>query len=84
MPGDLSIVGFDDITFAEYAKPALTTVRIPRSTIGRLAFQALMEMLNGPDQAGREHGVETSLVVRESSGAPAKVEDHSRLIQEIS
>ena len=84
VPGNLSIVGFDDITFAEYAKPALTTVRIPRSTIGRLAFQALMEMLDGPDEAGREHGVETSLVVRESSGAPAKVEDHSRVIQEIS
>ena len=83
VPEDLSIVGFDDITFAEYAQPALTTVRISRSTIGRLAFQALMEMLKGPDQVGREHGVETSLVVRDSTGAPAKVEDHSRLIQEI-
>ena len=84
VPGDLSIVGFDDITFAEYAQPALTTVRIPRSTIGRLAFQALMEMLSGPDHAGREHGVETSLVVRESTSAPAKVEEHDRLIQEVS
>ena len=80
VPGDLSIVGFDDITFAEYAQPALTTVRIPRSTIGRLAFQALTEMLSGPGHTGREHGVETSLVVRESTGAAARVEE----IQEVS
>lgn len=74
VPGDLSIVGFDDLTFAEYAQPALTTVRIPRTTIGKLAFQALMEMLSGPEKVGREHGVETALVVRDSTGVPAGVE----------
>jgi DNA-binding LacI/PurR family transcriptional regulator len=75
VPGDLSIVGFDDISFAEYAHPALTSVRINRSTIGRLAFQALTEMLDDPEHPGKEHRVETSLMVRESTAAPAGVED---------
>jgi LacI family transcriptional regulator len=84
VPADLSIIGFDDIPFAEYARPALTTVRISRSVIAKLAFQELTEMLNDPEQPAKEHHVETTLVVRESTAAPARVEEDSRLVGEVS
>jgi len=70
VPGDLAIVGFDDITFAEFAHPSLTTVNIPRSLIGTLAFQALAELLAEPGRPGREYRVETRLVIRESTAVP--------------
>jgi DNA-binding LacI/PurR family transcriptional regulator len=67
VPGDLSIVGFDDIFFAEFAHPALTTVNIPRSEVGTLAYRALTKMQSAVDRCGEEYRVATSLVVREST-----------------
>lgn len=74
IPGQLSIVGFDDIAFAEVTQPALTTVALPRRKIGEVAFQALSEMMMaGEDRAGREFLLSSQLVVRESTGpAPGK------------
>jgi DNA-binding LacI/PurR family transcriptional regulator len=67
VPDDLSVVGFDDILFAEFTQPALTTVAVPRSQIGRVAFEALWAMIQDPETAGREFKVGTHLVVRQSS-----------------
>lgn len=67
VPEDLSVVGFDDIVFSEYTQPALTTVAVPRTELGRVAFEALWEMMQDPDQKGREFRVETHLVVRQST-----------------
>jgi LacI family transcriptional regulator, galactose operon repressor len=67
VPEDLSVVGFDDILFAEYTQPALTTVAVPRTEIGRVAFQALWTMMADPDMAGREYRVGTRLVARQSA-----------------
>jgi LacI family transcriptional regulator len=67
IPGQLSIVGFDDILFSECTQPALTTVAVPRSQIGVTAFQALWQMISTPKHTGMEHRVETSLVVRQST-----------------
>ena len=69
VPGDLSVVGFDDILFAEYTQPALTTVAVPRTEIGEVAFQALWTMMSDPDHAGREYRVGTRLVARQSARA---------------
>ncbi|MBM4023913.1 MAG: LacI family transcriptional regulator [Planctomycetes bacterium] len=71
VPAELSIVGFDNITFSEYVQPALTTVAVPRSKIGTAAFQALWDMLADDSRPGNEYRVETSLVVRQST-APAR------------
>ncbi len=73
VPDDLSVVGFDDILFAEYTQPALTTVSVPRSEIGKAAFQALWGMMSETEQVGREFRVGTSLVVRQSATPPAEV-----------
>lgn len=72
VPAELSIVGFDDISFARFTQPALTTVALPRDEIGRVAFQALSAMMSDPNQAGKEYRIGTSVVVRESSAAPAQ------------
>ncbi len=71
VPEDLSVVGFDDILFSAYTQPALTTVAVPRTEIGTVAFQALWEMINDPEHAGREFRVGTKLVIRESTRPPA-------------
>jgi LacI family transcriptional regulator len=67
VPDDLAIVGFDDITFAQFTQPALTTVVVPREEIGRLAFEALWTMMSDPEHAGAEYRVETQLVTRQST-----------------
>jgi LacI family transcriptional regulator len=67
VPDDLSVVGFDDIVFSEYTQPALTTVAVPRTEIGKVAFQALWAMMKHPDQEGCEYRVGTHLVVRQST-----------------
>ena len=70
VPEDLSVIGFDDILFAKYTQPALTTVALPRTEIGRVAFEALWAMMPDPNLAGREFRVRTRLVVRQSTSPP--------------
>lgn len=72
VPDDLSVVGFDDILFAEYTQPALTTVAVPRNEIGKVAFQALWSTMSDADQIGREFRVATSLVMRQSVKPPGE------------
>jgi LacI family transcriptional regulator len=47
MPGDLSIVGFHDVFFAENLVPPLTVVRLALREMGELAVQALLDQLDG-------------------------------------
>lgn len=70
VPADLSVVGFDDILFAEYTQPALTTVGVPRTEIGEVAFQALWAMMPDPHLAGRQFRLGTRLVIRHSTAPP--------------
>jgi LacI family transcriptional regulator len=72
VPQDLSVVGLDDIDFAEYTLPPLTTIRLSRADLARAAFEALRqqaEELNKP-AIQREFLVSTSLVLRGSTAAP--------------
>ncbi len=77
VPDDLSIVGFDDILIAEYTQPALTTVAVPRTEIGKAAFQALWAMMHDPEAAGREFPLGTRLVTRQSSANPRLLAEKS-------
>ena len=67
VPMDLSIVGFDDITFAQFTQPPLTTVAVPRAEIGNLAFESLWTLINDPSRSGRTYHVSPSLVVRQTT-----------------
>jgi DNA-binding LacI/PurR family transcriptional regulator len=70
VPEELSVVGFDDILFAEFTQPALTTVAVPRAEIGKTAFEALWTMLADRELKGREYPLGTRLVIRQSTAPP--------------
>ena len=79
VPEDLSLVGFDDIIFAEYTQPALSTVTVPRTDIGKMAFQALWTSIADPEHAGQEFKLGTQLTLRQSTMAPAEVHQRQLL-----
>lgn len=68
VPGDVSVVGADDIPMAALSYPPLTTVRIPREKLGTLAMDILHTMLGSPRRAGVESRMATDLIIRESTG----------------
>jgi len=70
VPADLSVVGFDNILFAGYTQPALTTVAVPRTEIGKVAFEALWAMMPDPHLAGQQFRLGTRLVIRQSTAPP--------------
>ena len=73
VPEDLSVIGLDDIDFAEFTLPPLTTIRLSRADLAHAAFEALRqqaEEANNPKMQ-TEFLVSTSLVVRGSTGAPS-------------
>lgn len=74
VPGDVSVVGFDDIQSAAYSTPSLTTVRQPLLEMGKRGAQVLLERIaNREKEYPSEIVMEPELVVRESTGpAPAK------------
>jgi LacI family transcriptional regulator len=75
VPDDMSVVGFDDMPFAELMHPALTTVRQPIAALGRLGFQTLLALLNnGKPQTLTRLPVE--LVERQSVAPPRTKELH--------
>ncbi|HEY1897740.1 MAG TPA: LacI family DNA-binding transcriptional regulator [Terracidiphilus sp.] len=71
VPQDLSVIGLDDIDFAEFTLPPLTTIRLSRADLARAAFDALRAQTDGSVKIQREFLVSTNLVVRGSTGAPA-------------
>jgi LacI family transcriptional regulator len=71
VPQDLSVVGLDDIDFAEFTLPPLTTIRLSRGDIARAAFEALRQQTQRDSiEVQREFHVSTSLVLRGSTAAP--------------
>ena len=75
VPGDVSIVGFDDIPEAAYFAPPLTTVRQDFDALGRDAMAGVLAVLGDDDRLMPPPGV-PDLVVRTSTAAPT----HDRVI----
>jgi DNA-binding LacI/PurR family transcriptional regulator len=71
VPEDFSIVGFDDIELSDIIYPPLTTLHLPRHDLARKFVSALEVFEPDPHAQGKQYKVETSLVVRNSTG-PAK------------
>ena len=66
VPGDVSVIGYDDVPVARYSRPALTTVRQDTALAGRLLVSKLMNAEAG--SLLRSERLPTDLVVRESCG----------------
>lgn len=66
VPGDVSVIGFDNVPFSRYARPALTTIAQDTMKAGRLMVSKLLD--HGGAAAGRSERVPTDLIVRESCG----------------
>ncbi|HEU0066963.1 MAG TPA: LacI family DNA-binding transcriptional regulator [Sphingomonas sp.] len=69
VPGQLSVVGFDDADLASMITPALTTIRRPLAGMAADATRALIDMIAGGVDARADRVVELELVPRASSGA---------------
>jgi LacI family transcriptional regulator len=67
IPDDVAVVGFDDVEFARYISPPLTTIRAPIEEVGREAVRQLLTILNG-GQAESLVLKPTELVIRQSCG----------------
>jgi DNA-binding LacI/PurR family transcriptional regulator len=72
VPGDFSVVGFDDIELSDIVYPPLTTLRLSRRELAETFVTALEVLGNSPHKSGAQYKVETSLVVRSSTGPVKK------------
>ncbi len=72
VPEDISVTGFDDIPFARYMSPALTTASVPHDVLGTLAWSRMRSLIAGETP---EHDVmfQPRLEVRRSTAAPARI-----------
>jgi DNA-binding LacI/PurR family transcriptional regulator len=72
VPGDVSVVGFDDILSAAFVTPSLTTVRQPLAEMGRRGAKVLLERIADRKKTfPTDIFMESELIIRESTG-PAK------------
>lgn len=68
VPEDISVAGFDDISFASYCDPPLTTVAQPTEEFGETAVAVLVDLLEGDTGDNQRVTLPYDLVVRESTG----------------
>ena len=70
IPDDLALVGFDDIDMSSHVEPRLTTIRVFKEEMGKLAVQRLVDIINSKSQAVVTTHVPVELVVRDSTVLP--------------
>ncbi|MCT9819781.1 LacI family DNA-binding transcriptional regulator [Microbacterium sp. W1N] len=68
IPGDVSVVGFDDMDESRAFWPPLTTVHQSFRTVGRLAMEKLLAQIDDPGAPAETTFIPTELVARESTG----------------
>ncbi|MFI7129391.1 LacI family DNA-binding transcriptional regulator [Nonomuraea sp. NPDC050153] len=71
IPGDLSVVGFDDISYARWCGPPLTTVRQPFAEMGATAAELVLALAAGESFTQSHIELATALIVRDSTAPPS-------------
>ena len=71
VPGELSVLGFDDIAELAYGGAALSTVRQPLREMGRVAVRRLLDRIADPMQDPVRVVLDTELVIRQTTAPPA-------------
>lgn len=66
IPEDISIVGFDNMSYSLYVDPPLTTVNVPKSYMGKIAANRLIEIMNEEFHYTTKIEINTNLIVRKS------------------
>jgi LacI family transcriptional regulator len=64
VPEDIAVTGIGDFKGSKDVEPAITTVRIPAKTIGRLAGRSLVQSIMSPEKTLENHDCRLELVVR--------------------
>lgn len=72
VPGDVSVIGFDDFEYAAYHSPSLTTIRQPLHSMGNMAARLLLERIRGKEGLDTEVAIVPELVIRESTAPPKR------------
>ncbi|WP_101788754.1 LacI family DNA-binding transcriptional regulator [Nonomuraea indica] len=67
VPGDISVIGVDDIVAGRLSRPKLTTIAMPTAAAGRIAVDMLLQSVDSQAATGVTM-LETTLIVRESTG----------------
>lgn len=70
VPGDVSIVGFDDLAIARWTAPPLTTVRQPFADMGEAAAEMVLSLAAGTPLNQNRVELATTLIVRDSTAPP--------------
>jgi LacI family transcriptional regulator, galactose operon repressor len=78
VPGDVSVVGFDNSDFSALIQPSITTNAKDMGEVARIATEALIAKVKNPQRKSEQHEVPQRLIERESSGpSPAKTKQSS-------
>ena len=73
IPGDFSVVGFDDIIMSRYLDPPLSTISFDKEAMGRRAMGRLLDFIQGKNDGVSREILEVELIQRGSTGpAPAR------------
>ena len=73
VPGEVSLVGFNDMPLIDLIEPPLTTVRVPQYELGREAGRMLLDLVEGrsrPRGGSAVHVMAPELIVRRSTAPP--------------
>ena len=80
LPRELSVVGFDDVRWAQFMNPPLTTVQMSQTEIAKLAFRALLQDVEreSPAPEGTTLTLDTRLILRKSTALCPDASDRTR------
>lgn len=67
VPHDISVIGFDDIGLASEVLPSLTTMHVPKRTLGIVAVRKLFQIIDGKEDPVKKVLLPSTLVIRNST-----------------